>query len=138
MSRFNTVDFTSTRFTTAVQKQNFAEKLAQFVEGGFKPGAFTKRIYKELSNCFGHIAHFNRNGFYQEWFEDKTAQLRWVDRTIRAPVHGSPENTLCDVELAFQKWLSGTTIPGDLRKARDDQEEKNERADLAWLKAKYE
>jgi len=137
MSRFNTTDFTPTRFTTAVEKQNFAEKLASFVEQGFKEKQFTKKLYQSLSNAFGHIAHFNRGGFFEVWFTCPEEQLAWVNRTLEASIYGEAAHCLSDVERRFQLWLADSGIRARLQAQVDAENETRERAELQRLQAKY-
>lgn len=40
--------------------------LLHFIDSGFKQTLFTKKLYPELSNTFGHIAHYNQGGFWVE------------------------------------------------------------------------
>jgi len=137
MSRFNTTDFTPTQFTSAVEKQNFAEKLASFVEQGFKQKQFSQKLYKSLSNSFQHIAHFNRGGFYATWFTTPGDRLRWVDHVLSARIYGDPTFTPCDVERAFQTWLEESLIRGRLVDQVNAELESRERAELKRLSAKY-
>ena len=102
---FNVSQFTATEFCTAQDKADFANKLAHFVESEFKYTIFYLPFYRRLSMCFGHIAHYNRDGFYDEWFSTPEKQKEWVYHVLRYNPCGSPEFTFVDVEREFQKWL---------------------------------
>lgn len=53
---------------------------------------------------FGHIAHYDRNGFYDEWFREGRAD--WTEYILdRGAWFGDPEYTWSDVENAFVEWL---------------------------------
>jgi len=69
-SKFQTQDFTPTQWATAEEKAKIANKMTRFILGGFQQGSFTKAMYQRLSNMFCHIAHYNINGFYENWFSD--------------------------------------------------------------------
>ena len=89
-----TSTFTSTKFSTSKDKEAFLKKLCKFVEKGFPSKSFPQSFYTRLSNMFGHIAHYNRDGFYKTWFADPSRQSSWSD-----------------VERAFQTWLQNEGAP---------------------------
>lgn len=102
---FTASQFTPTKFATAEDKAKFANKLVTFVERGFLETQFTQDLYRRLSNCFGHIAHHNRNGFYGAWFDTPSARRDWVANAVDWGCYGEPEYTFCDVERAVIDWL---------------------------------
>lgn len=97
---------TSTQHTTAEQKARFGNALVRFVMGGFQRDKFTASLYRQLSNCFGHIAHYDRGGFYDTWFADSRKQMDWVKHVLGHVSMGSPEFTFVDVERLFKSWLA--------------------------------
>ena len=97
--------FTPTKFATAEDKAKFANKLVTFVERGFPESLFTQDLYRRLSTCFGHIAHHNRNGFFEEWFENETLQKEWVKNAFDWGCYGEAGHTFCDVEREVITWL---------------------------------
>jgi hypothetical protein len=66
---FSADEFTATKWDTADAKAHFASKLCKFIAADFKEGLFTNALYSRLRNCFGHIAHYNRNGFFERFFD---------------------------------------------------------------------
>ena len=44
------------------------EALEKFIRSRFAYKAFTDKVYRLLTFHFSHIAHYDRDGFYQEWF----------------------------------------------------------------------
>lgn len=92
-------------FLTAADKAQLCADLVHFVRCDFSRLLFTKRIYKNLSSMFGHIAHCNIDGFYEEWFATPTDRARWISHVLNSPSYGSPEYTRCDCERAFRDWL---------------------------------
>lgn len=103
---FTASQFTATKFSTAAEKADIMNKLAAFAEGGFKRPQFTKALYSRLSNMFMHIAHYDINGFYDEWFADETSRLNWLYYIKEnGGMCGSPEHTWVDAERAFLEWL---------------------------------
>lgn len=78
-SEFQMEDFTPTKWATAEEKAKIANKMTRFILGGFQQGSFTNAIYKHLHSMFGHIAHYNILGFYEEWFSDIKACRDWTE-----------------------------------------------------------
>ena len=102
---FNAGMFKPTEFSTAEDKAKFANHLIRFIESDYNPNLFYKWFYTRLSMTFGHIAHYDINGFYYHWFSDKTSQLTWINHILNYPCYGQPEYTYCDVENAIQVYL---------------------------------
>jgi len=98
-------DFTATKFSTATDKAEFGNTLLRFIESEWASALFTKRFYIRLSMCFGHIAHYNRTQFYEEWFSSLAAQVRFLKHALRFPCYGDPEYTFSDVERAIQREI---------------------------------
>ncbi len=102
---FSPAKYTATKWNTAEDKQKFAMGLVRFVESGFKPTRFCKPLYRRLSMCFGHMAHFNKDGFYDEWFSTPEKQAEWVNYVVSRTVYGDPAWTYSDVERDIQKYV---------------------------------
>lgn len=102
---FEAATFTPTEFSTAAEKARFANDLWRFCTTGFQRARFTKQLYRRLSNCFQHIAHYDQHGFWEEWFEDRGARLRWIEHITTCTIYGDPAWTYSDVERAFQQRL---------------------------------
>jgi hypothetical protein len=129
--------FTPTQWNTAQDKARFAEQFIKFVQSGFAKKNFTDRFYSRLSMTFGHIAHNDRGGFWQEFFTTTHDKIRFLKRTLQYACHGDPAWTYSDVERAVQAWLKaeGTLDKYQGRRAAED--EVAERAELARLQKKY-
>lgn len=97
--------FASTEHTSSKEKAEFANRLASFVINGFQLGHFTNIIYNHLNHCFGHIAHYNRDGFYAVWFASPEQQSKFIRHVLEHKSVGSSKYTFSDVEAAFQAWL---------------------------------
>ena len=107
---FHTKDYMATEFSTAKDKAAFGNVLVVLVMSGFNQDKFSKRLYQRLSNCFGHIAHYDMYGFWSEWFESKKKQLKWVEYILAHTVCGSPKFTFSDIERDFIKWLASSEV----------------------------
>jgi len=121
--KFTTENLTPTQWDTTDVKAKFLNDLANFMRSGFKRTKFSKALYKRLSMTFSHIAHYNIEGFYGEWFETPAKQLAWVQNALQYPCFGSPAYTYCDAERQFKQWLQSDEgqdlIAGIKQRARD-------------------
>ena len=143
---FSPSQFTPTQWDTAEDKARFANHAVRFIESGFNPNLFHSWFYRRLSNCFGHIAHYNQAGFYGEWFADDARRLEWL-RYVAAggaytigdqpvPV-GDPACTYADVEVALMNWVLQAWLTSQYGRRVSQATECWERAELARLKTKY-
>lgn len=106
-SAFATAPLTGTEWATAADKALYLEKLARFVEAGFPEKRFTGPIYSGLNlHLFGHIAHFDKDGFYHTWFSTEERRREWVRNALRSTSEGDPAYTWSDAEAIFQEWLA--------------------------------
>ena len=79
---FVAADFVPTHWDSAEQKAKFANALLTFVAQDFPRSKFHESFYRRLSNTFGHIACYNRDGFYGRFFLTAAGQAR-VPRAVR-------------------------------------------------------
>lgn len=98
-------NYIGSKFLTSHQKSEYFKALVKFTESGFANHLFTDNLYRRLSNSYGHIAHYDKAGFYDVWFGDHEQQNEWVQHVMTARVYGDPEFTTSDVEREFQTWL---------------------------------
>jgi hypothetical protein len=96
-------EFVATKFSSAAEKAEFGNALLHLIDSGFARNLFTDRLYGRLSNCFGHIAHYNSTQFYEEWFSSLSAQVRFLKHGLRFPCYGDPAFTFSDVESEIQR-----------------------------------
>jgi hypothetical protein len=136
-SKFTAAQFTPTEFYTAEDKAKFCNHFVRFVRSGFKETLFHKGFYNRLSNTFGHIAHYNRAGFYHVWFSSPGNRLEFLKRTAERRIYGSPEYTFCDCERVLAEWVRNSGLVEEYGAATRLALEKAERAELARLSAKY-
>ena len=129
---------TDTKWETAADKARFANGLLRLIAEDFRPTLFTKAIYHRLSMTFGMIAHYDRNGFAEEWFGNAEDRRRFVEALLRAPCHGSPEHTHCDVERAIQDRLRQAEVLAELDDAARRERTARDRATYERLRARFE
>jgi hypothetical protein len=144
MATFSTItDFTPDRFIatkweSADRKVAFVRQFIRFVQSDFAKSRFPKTFYQRLSMTFGHIAHFNRHGFFDTFFSTTEGNLRFLRVTLAHPCYGDPAFTYSDVERALQRWLIQNGILAKYEQLLAEEVEAGERRELARLKAKYE
>jgi len=136
---FQSEDFTPTKWATAEEKAKTANKLTRFILGGFQQAAFTKGMYQRLSNMFGHIAHYDINGFYGTWFTDIKSCSDWVEHITSSWLSGigDPSFTWSDVERSLIQWVQDNQIAEQLNELYRLDIEQNERKLLNALQRKY-
>lgn len=62
------VDFTDVEFMSATEKTKVYKKWVSFLNNHFSEKQFSKQLYQHLHAHCGYIAHYNRYGFYGEYF----------------------------------------------------------------------
>jgi hypothetical protein len=136
---FQTQDFTPTQWATAEEKAKIANRLTRFILGGFQQASFTKAMYQRLSNMFGHIAHYNINGFYEVWFSEIKACRDWAEHITGNWLSGmgDPRFSWSDVEKALIQWVKDKQIAEQLDELYRFDMEQNELALLNVLQRKY-
>lgn len=116
MAAFRTIDdftadrFTPTRWEGAEAKARFARQFIGFVEVDFSRERFTPPFYRRLSLTFGHIAHYDREGFYDTFFRTTEDKIRFLQQTLEHPCGGDPDFTYSDVERALQSWVRDNRV----------------------------
>jgi hypothetical protein len=130
-------DFTATKFSTAADKAEFGNTFLRFIESEWAPALFTKSFYNRLSMSFGHIAHYNRTQFYEEWFSSLAAQVRFLKHTLKFPCYGDPEYTLSDLEKAIQREIVNRNYLARYELHLAEEHQASDLALLSQLESKY-
>ena len=81
-------------------------KFIRFVLGDFQKKQFQEWFYRRLRNTFDHIAHMNRDGFWETWFSSPQRQADFLRRCITF----SPPYPPSLLEVAIQTWLKTTDL----------------------------
>ena len=134
---FLSSEFTATKFSTAADTAEFGQTLLRFIESEWAWALFTKSFYNRLSMCFGHIAHYNRAQFYEEWFSSLDAQVRFLKHTLRFPCYGDPEYTFTDVERAIQRQIVNRNYLARYELLLAEERQATDLALLRQLESKY-
>ena len=134
---FQPSQFTPTKWDTAQDKVRFAQQFVRFVQSDFAAKHFTDRFYRRLSSTFGHIAHYNRAGFWEVFFTTTADKVRFLEQTLQHPCYGDPAWTYSDVERALQQWLQAAGALERYRQKLAEETEAAERAELQRLQHKY-
>lgn len=134
--------FTATQWDSAEAKARGMNALAAFIEAGFSEVKFTRRVYDVLHlHLLGHIAHFDKAGFYNTWFATPERQLAWLRYAARGGAygagHGDPAYTWSDVETVLVGWLRSSGRVHRYETIVEERTTRRELAQLAYLEAKY-
>lgn len=87
------------------EKVKFINQYKKFVSNGFQKKHFPKWFYVRLSMTFGHIAHYNQQGFYDYWFDSEENKQQFIEQHKKWPCYGEPEYTYSDAENEIREWL---------------------------------
>ena len=87
---FDFSQFTPTKWDTAQDKAAFAKQFVRFVQSDFAAKHFTDKFYRRLCNTFGHIANYNRAGFWDTFFTSTADMVRFLEQTLQHPCYGAP------------------------------------------------
>ncbi len=134
---FSAEEFTPTEFSTAQDKAAIGNHFLRFIESDWKQTIFTRTFYNRLSNCFGHIAHYDLHGFYETWFAHDALRLSFLQHTLRFSCYGDPAYTFSDVERAIKAELRRRPLVAQYEARVAAAIRVRELAQLEWLQAKY-
>ena len=135
---FVAADFVPTQSDTAEPKAKFANALLTFVAQDFPRSKFHEGFYRRLSNTFGHIAHYNRDQFYDHFFLTAKDKLAFLEQCATWPCYGDPTFTYSDVERAVGARLRKSQVVAILSSQIAVERRRRELALLSELKARYE
>ena len=130
-------EFVPTKFSTSQDKADFGNTFLHFIESEWARTAFSKSFYNRLSMCFGHIAHYNRTQFYEEWFSSLAAQVQFLKHTLRCPCYGDPEYTFSDVERAIQREIGNRNYLARYELRLAEEQQATDLVLLRQLESKY-
>jgi hypothetical protein len=134
---FDASQFVATQWSSAADKAAFGNAFLHFIESEWKRSLFTKSFYQRLSNCFGHIAHYNIHGFYETWFTCDKDRRGFLQNTLSWPCWGDPTFTYSDVERAIKQEVRARNYLALYELKAAEELRIAEMAVLTRLEAKY-
>jgi hypothetical protein len=135
--RFTADMFVASKFSTADEKADFANKLMAFIESGLEERKFTKALFRRLSLTYAFLAHYDHAGFMAEYFTRTEDKARFLEQIATHPCYGDPKHTYSDVEKAIKSRVRHMGFDGYYVDIARTEAEAAERAMLARLQAKY-
>lgn len=141
--KFAAKRFTATQWASAEDKTTALSALVSFIQSGFPESKFTRRVYNVLYlHMLGHIAHYDRAGFFGEWFSTPERQLGWLQYVAKGGAYGiggsgDPTSTWSDVETALVEWVRASGLVHRYEGIVEGRTRSRELAQLAYLEAKY-
>ena len=130
--------YTATKWSTIADKEKFEKQFKKFVFNDFQMKHFPKWFYLRLTQCFGHIAHYNQAGFYDVFFHNSLGKINFLQQCVEYPQYGDPECTFVDVEAVLRSWIQQEQFISQYRKQLANEQETRELAEFTRLKLKYE
>lgn len=97
MKKYN---FCDAAFMTAREKELVLKAWLRFLKNGLRFGDFSDRLYKHLTLHCSFIAHYDRLGFYQTYFENGEDTVRFLSQFDKRGESRS-------VEYGGTWWLQG-------------------------------
>lgn len=89
--------FSDVEFMSGKEKRSVLKDWERFIESGFERKHFTNRLYKHLTLHCSFIAHYNIEGFYSVYFDEKRNTGRFMDQFT----------TGVSTEYGMTYWLKG-------------------------------
>jgi hypothetical protein len=137
LPKLDATQFMPTKWSTVADKAKFGDRLLRFIAEDCPERLFTTGLYRRLSLSFGHIACYNRNGFYAHFFSNRRGRVAFLDQTSSFRCYGDPAFTFSDLERVVTTRLKKSDILAWQRRLLVQETETSERALLVKLEAKY-
>jgi len=96
-----TYTFSDSEFMSAREKELVLKAWVRFLKHGLRSADFTKRLYGHLIQHCSFIAHYNRGGFYQTYFESGEDTVRFLSQFDK-------RGECRSVEYGGSWWLHGS------------------------------
>lgn len=114
---FTPDQFTPTKHSTGEDKAKAANYLIYFLRNQCQWTLFHDWFYTELHQHFAHIAHYDRSGFYHEWFSTAKKQCAFVEDLLTNWMAscGDPAYTYSDVVRAVRVYLRQSNLLSELQ-----------------------
>lgn len=129
--------FTPTKWDDTSIKAKFGNHLLRFVAEDFPEHMFTQKFYERLSNTCGHIAHFNKIGFWDEFFRTRATKIEFIEQTMGHPCYGDPAWTYSDVERIIRARLKLSGLLDWHKRLLAQENEARDRAEYHRLAQKF-
>jgi len=100
--------FKDNKFMTAFEKDKVLDDWKNFLKSDFDPQFFTEDLYNHLTVHASFIAHFNKGGFYNTYFQKPEDTLTFLKQF-------DADGKMDSAEYGYDGWLTDSTA-GDLNK----------------------
>lgn len=130
--------FTATPWASAEEKAKIGNALLSFLGRGMPRQAFSKSLYRHLSQMFGQIAHYDLHGFWDAQLATTAARVSFLAELVAWPCWGQASHTWCDVEREIATRIGETGLVDAYRQALRAETVATDRATRARLTTHYE
>jgi len=93
-------NFKSVEFMSAEDKEKVLKAWKQFLAHDFSQRFFTDRLYKHLTLHCSFIAHYSKDGFYHDYFDDPEDTTKFIKQFDKNFGYVS-------VEYGMDCWIKG-------------------------------
>jgi hypothetical protein len=100
----------ATKWCTTEEKAKFGNHLLRFIAEDHPPNLWTNIFYNRLSMTFSNIAHTNKLGFWEAFFENTADYVQFLQNIARRPCWGQPAYTYSDVEQIIRARVKKSGI----------------------------
>jgi len=96
---------TDSQFLSGAEKRKILKHWELFLKHGCRWEHFTNALYEHLHQHCSFIAHYDRRGFYETYFEtgDDTVHFLSQFEKRKAEPHGTPRS----IEYGMTYWVTG-------------------------------
>ncbi len=89
-------------------------------------------------NTFGFIAHYDKSGFWSEYFTSTAGKIEFLEQVIAWPFHGAATHTFSDAERVIARRVIQVDLLGLYRSKGRNEREAADRLTFERLKSRFE
>ena len=105
-------DFTAMTFIPAETKAWLAVHFLRFASSDFPKHHFTDRFHRQVMHTFGFVAHYDRAGFWSEYFTTTAGKIEFIGQVVHHPCHGDAARSFSDVGREIGRRLRHADLLG--------------------------
>ena len=128
----------ATKWSTTEEKAKFGNHLLRFISEDHPPNLWTNIFYNRLSMTFSNIAHTNKLGFWETFFENTADYVQFLQNIATHPFWGDPAYTYSDIEKVARARVIKSGVIAWKEKVLAAERRNRELVELTRLKSIYE
>ncbi|MBB2157359.1 hypothetical protein HLH33_13730 [Gluconacetobacter diazotrophicus] len=128
---------TATKWAGVDDKARGGNALLGFIARGMPRSAFSKTLYRMVSNMFGFIACYDLHGFWDTHLATTSDRAAFLEQIEKYPCWGQPAFTWSDVERRIGGRIRDAGLVAAYRAEVKKESLRSERDQLARLLARH-